>query len=345
MCSRIPCRAPRSSCKGRESSPTTNTPGPRLSDAIDRASELVKAGLANARQAVGTLRGDPLPTVTQLAALIESYKADMNLDVTLRIEGESRTLPADPSLALYRGAQEALTNVARYAPSASTTVTLRYEPDRTTLSVGNGLSATPAREGMGGGRDLPGCVSAWNAPAAPCRPGRPMRAGGSTSRYPDDNPRPDRGRPAVVRDGLAMLLGLIDDVEIVATAADGIEAVERAHAERPDIVLMDLRMPRLEGADATRQILAAYPETRVLVLTTYADDQFLFPALQAGARGYLTKDATAEEIEHAVRALVAGQTHLDPAVQQKKGRRSSYLGWLRLVLFQSSPKRKAFRFV
>ncbi len=121
----------------------------------------------------------------------------------------------------------------------------------------------------------------------------------------------------VVRDGLAMLLGLIDDVEIVATAADGIEAVERARAQRPDIVLMDLRMPRLEGADATRQILAAYPETRVLVLTTYADDQFLFPALQAGARGYLTKDATAEEIEHAIRALTAGQTHLDPAVQQR----------------------------
>jgi DNA-binding NarL/FixJ family response regulator len=121
----------------------------------------------------------------------------------------------------------------------------------------------------------------------------------------------------VVRDGLAMLLGLIDDVEIVATAADGIEAVERARAQRPDIVLMDLRMPRLEGAGATRQILAAYPETRVLVLTTHADDQFLFPALQAGARGYLTKDATAEEIEHAIRALIAGHTHLDPAVQQR----------------------------
>jgi DNA-binding NarL/FixJ family response regulator len=121
----------------------------------------------------------------------------------------------------------------------------------------------------------------------------------------------------VVRDGLAMLLDLLADVEIVATAADGVEAVERACAERPDIVLMDLRMPRLEGAEATRQILASLPETRVLVLTTYADDEFLFPALQAGARGYLTKDATAEEIEHAVRAVVAGQTHLDPAVQQR----------------------------
>jgi DNA-binding NarL/FixJ family response regulator len=121
----------------------------------------------------------------------------------------------------------------------------------------------------------------------------------------------------VVRDGLAMLLGLIDDVEIVATAADGFEAVERACSHRPDIVLMDLRMPRLEGAEATRQILASLPDTRVLVLTTYADDEFLFPALQAGARGYLTKDATAEEIEHAIREVAAGRTHLDPAIQQR----------------------------
>src|SRR5437764_1198557 len=121
----------------------------------------------------------------------------------------------------------------------------------------------------------------------------------------------------VVRDGLAMLLGLIDDVEVVATAADGVEAVERVRSERPDIVLMDLRMPRLEGAEATREILASCPDTRVLVLTTYADDQFLFPALEAGARGYLTKEATAEEIEQAIRAIIAGQTHLDPAIQER----------------------------
>jgi DNA-binding NarL/FixJ family response regulator len=76
-------------------------------------------------------------------------------------------------------------------------------------------------------------------------------------------------------------------------------------------------MPGIEGAEATRRILATLPQTRVLVLTTYADDDFLFPALQAGARGYLTKDATAEQIEEAIRALVAGRTHLDPAVQER----------------------------
>jgi signal transduction histidine kinase len=129
---------------------------PPLSDAIDRASELVKDGLANARQAVGALRGDALPTLAQLPSLVDSYKADMNLNVTLRIEGDARTLPADLSLALYRAAQEALTNVARYAPSACTMVTVRYEPDRMRLSVDNGVSDTPPRHGMGGGRGLQG---------------------------------------------------------------------------------------------------------------------------------------------------------------------------------------------
>jgi DNA-binding NarL/FixJ family response regulator len=121
----------------------------------------------------------------------------------------------------------------------------------------------------------------------------------------------------VVREGLTMLVGLIDGVEIVGTASDGIEAVELARSARPDVVLMDLRMPRLEGAEATREIRATLPATQVLVLTTYADDASLFPALQAGAHGYLTKDASAEEIEQAIRALVAGETHLDPAVQQR----------------------------
>jgi DNA-binding NarL/FixJ family response regulator len=121
----------------------------------------------------------------------------------------------------------------------------------------------------------------------------------------------------VVRDGLTMLVGLIDGVEVVGTAADGIEAVKQAARERPDVVLMDLRMPGLDGAEATRRIRAECPDVQVLVLTTYADDDSLFPALEAGARGYLTKDASAEEIEQALRAVADGRTHLDPAIQQR----------------------------
>jgi DNA-binding NarL/FixJ family response regulator len=121
----------------------------------------------------------------------------------------------------------------------------------------------------------------------------------------------------VVRDGLSMLVGLIEGIEVVATARDGAEAVELAGAERPDVVLMDLSMPEKDGATATREIRATVPETQVVVLTTYADDRSLFPALEAGALGYLTKDASAEEIEQAIRAAAAGRTHLDPEIQRR----------------------------
>jgi DNA-binding NarL/FixJ family response regulator len=121
----------------------------------------------------------------------------------------------------------------------------------------------------------------------------------------------------VVRDGLGVLVGLIGGVQVVATVSDGAEAVELAVRERPDVVLMDLRMPGMDGVEATRRICAQAPGSHVLVLTTYADDESVFPALQAGARGYLTKDASAEEIESAIRAVAAGQTHLEPNVQAR----------------------------
>ena len=102
-----------------------------------------------------------MPGVNKLDALIDSFSGDMDLDVTFRVEGSARTLPADPSLALYRGAQEALTNVARYARGASTTVVLSYGPDRTTLSVEDRLAAATPQAGagladVGGGRGLAG---------------------------------------------------------------------------------------------------------------------------------------------------------------------------------------------
>jgi hypothetical protein len=194
-CSRTRSPAPQSSSKGPGSSPSASTLSPPLSDAIDRASELVKAGLANARQAVGTLRGDALPTLARLPALIDSYKADMNLDVTLRIEGDARTLPADPSLALYRGAQEALTNIARYAPPrappspCNTNVPARSFPSTT-------APRPPDREKeWAAATDSKGCASGSSRPAARSGPARPKRAGASKSRCPHDHPRPHRRRP------------------------------------------------------------------------------------------------------------------------------------------------------
>jgi len=121
----------------------------------------------------------------------------------------------------------------------------------------------------------------------------------------------------VVREGLVMLLGLSPGVEVVAAAADGDQAVDLARLHRPDVVLMDLRMPRTDGVAATRRILEELPNTRVIVLTTYADDDSVFAALEAGARGYLTKDAPAAEIQRAIRTVFAGEALLDPSVQRR----------------------------
>ncbi|MCG6497515.1 response regulator transcription factor [Kitasatospora sp. A2-31] len=112
-----------------------------------------------------------------------------------------------------------------------------------------------------------------------------------------------------------MLLGLLPGIEVVGAAADGEEAVALVERHHPDVVLMDLRMPRCDGVEATRRIRAAHPETEVVVLTTYADDDSLFPALRAGARGYLTKDAGGEEIARAIADVRSGAAGLSPQVQ------------------------------
>jgi DNA-binding NarL/FixJ family response regulator len=119
----------------------------------------------------------------------------------------------------------------------------------------------------------------------------------------------------VVREGLAMLLGLLPDVEVVGTAADGEEVLALAAELRPDVILMDLRMPRMDGVEATRRLREADPGVKVVVLTTYADDRSVLDALRAGALGYLTKDAGAAEIQQALHRVAGGQAALDPAVQ------------------------------
>ncbi|MFF7986723.1 response regulator [Streptomyces sp. NPDC007901] len=121
----------------------------------------------------------------------------------------------------------------------------------------------------------------------------------------------------VVRSGLVLLIGMLDGVEVVGAARDGAEAVELAERLRPDVVLMDLNMPVLDGVSATAVLQEKLPGTAVLVLTTYADDDSVFPALRAGARGYLTKDADDGEVETAIRQVYDGRTWLDPAVQAR----------------------------
>lgn len=122
---------------------------------------------------------------------------------------------------------------------------------------------------------------------------------------------------SAVREGLVLLLGTLAGITVAGEAADGEEAIALVADLGPQVVLMDLNMPGCDGVTATRRITADYPGTRVVVLTTYADDESIVTALQAGALGYLTKDATRAEIGRALRAAAAGQAVLDPQVQQK----------------------------
>lgn len=119
---------------------------------------------------------------------------------------------------------------------------------------------------------------------------------------------------AITREGLAMLLNLERDIEVVGMAEDGAQAVELTLRLAPDLVLMDLKMPGVNGVEATRQLRTWAPQTKILVLTTYDDDEWVREAIRAGAAGYLLKDTSREELIKAVRGTLAGKSYIDPAV-------------------------------
>jgi DNA-binding NarL/FixJ family response regulator len=152
-------------------------------------------------------------------------------------------------------------------------------------------------------------VSHQTEPGNNGEPSEPGGAGGLIRVLTADDQR-------VVREGLAMVLGLLPGIQVVGAAADGDEAVAMAAELRPDVVLMDLRMPRCDGVEATRRLREQAPQVKVIVLTTYADDRSVLDALRAGARGYLTKDAGAAEIRQAIEQVQGDQAAIDPAVQR-----------------------------
>ena len=121
----------------------------------------------------------------------------------------------------------------------------------------------------------------------------------------------------LIRRGLAMMLATEPGIEVVGQAADGLEAIEQALATRPDVVVMDLQMPRASGVVATREITARLPATRVVVLTTYDHDELVFEAIRAGAQAYLLKDASEAEVLETIRAVHRGESRLSPTIARK----------------------------
>src|SRR5258708_23081538 len=151
-------------------------------------------------------------------------------------------------------------------------------------------------------------------------------------RVADDHP--------VVGHGLCTMLEIEDDIVVVGRAADGEEAVAQARETHPDIILMDVQMPNLDGIEAMRQIRETDPDARVIVLTTYRDEDYIFPSLRAGARAYLLKDASREELAEAIRAVPRGQSLLDPQmadqVKAREGLTPRELEVLELMAGQDS---------
>jgi DNA-binding NarL/FixJ family response regulator len=121
----------------------------------------------------------------------------------------------------------------------------------------------------------------------------------------------------LVREGLCVLLDLIPDICVVGEASNGTEAVERARQLEPDVILMDVQMPELDGVAATRQIQDTCPEVKVIILTTFDDDEYVFEGLLAGAAGYLLKDVPSEQLAEAIRAAARGEAFIHPSVTRK----------------------------
>ena len=122
---------------------------------------------------------------------------------------------------------------------------------------------------------------------------------------------------ALFREGLRTILSLQSDFEVVGEAGDGQEALSLISKTQPDVVLMDLKMPRLDGVEATRQIKADHPQVNILILTTFDDDEYVFEGLRSGALGYMLKDAPSEKLVEAIRAAARGESFLQPSVAAK----------------------------
>ena len=307
--------------------------------AVGQVREQSTAVLRDLRSLVGLLREDQEPgdtrpeTLAGVAALVATAPGPAVVDLTVLTPGGDGPVGNGvgplAQLAAYRMVQESLANAARHAPgprcgwsSTSASRTPCWSP-----------SATPpagaaARPGAGAGFGLVGMRERAELTGATSRPGRTADGGWQVSLRAATR-AVDGGGPMIrvlvaddqplVRAGLSTLLGAEPDIEVVGAAADGAEAVELARELRPDVVCMDIRMPGRDGISATRALCGpdVADPVPVLVLTTFDIDDYLFGALEAGASGFLLKDAEPAVLVHAVRSVAAGNGTLDDTLTKR----------------------------
>ena len=301
-----------------------------------RASAL--AGLSELRRVLGVLRTGgrdtvPQPGLAELDALLDSAR-NGGVSVTVSRDGDPVTLPEGVDLSAYRIVQEALSNAMRHAPGSQVRLNLAYRPGTLVIEIGNDAAPVLVASGEraaghlagGGGHGLVGMRERATMLGGSLEAG-PAGDGGFrvTAVLPLSSPgggavtirvivADDQG---MVRSGFSILLNAQPDIEVVGEAVNGQEAIDRAAELSPDVILMDVRMPVMDGLQATRQIAAADDAPRVLMLTTFDLDDYVYEALRAGASGFLLKDASAGELAEAVRVVAAGDALLAPGVTRR----------------------------
>ena len=293
-----------------------------------RAVEVTGRGaLEELRRILGLLRDDepeqpslaPTPGVADLGELAGTVRA-AGIPVALLVTGETAALPTAVSLTVYRIVQEALTNVVKHARDAEASVRVGLGPDGVLVTVSDNGRGTAVTRPAGS----PGTARARHRGHAGTGRGVRRHAGGRPDAgWLPGQRLPARSRPvgwaggmtigvvvaddqAIVRAGFRVLIDSEPGLSVLGEAANGAEAVAVAAQTVPDVVLMDIRMPVLDGIEATRRITAAGPLPRVLILTTFDLDEYVFGALRAGASGFMLKDRPPEELLAAIRVVAAG---------------------------------------
>jgi len=284
-----------------------------------------REALVEMRRLVGVLRrGDealelaPQPSLARLDELVEHVR-QAGLQVELTVEGAPAELAPGVDVSAYRIVQEALTNTLKHAGPARAFVSVRYGRRLLELEVaddGAGDSG-PRRQRSRTRRDA-------RADRASRRSARGRLASGRRLRRARELPARTRvtrvlivDDQPLVRAGLRKIFDADPELEIVGEAPNGLAAVERARRLRPDVVVMDIRMPVLDGLEATRRLIADEGGERILILTTFDLDEYVYEALRAGASGFMLKDAPPEDLIAAVRIVAGGEGLLAPAVTKR----------------------------
>ncbi|CAM5532642.1 Protein-glutamate methylesterase/protein-glutamine glutaminase [Streptomyces alboniger] len=305
----------------------------RAAQALEAIGSTSRQALSELRRLLDVLRDDgpavaersPQPALTDLGPLIEGVRA-AGLPVRSTIHGNPETVPAGRQLTVYRVVQEALTNTLKHGgPDATATVDVVYDEDGVTVDVTDTGRGGPALPADGGGRGLTGMRERTSLYDGTLR-GRPAPRPEGRLAGPPPSPEGQRDTVTTVlivddqpmqRFGFRMLLESQDDMTVAGKAGNGGEAVRMTAEHHPDVVLMDIRMPGVDGIEATRRIVASGDRTRVLILTTFDLDEYAYDGLRAGASGFLIKDALPEELLSGIRAVASGDAVVAPSLTRR----------------------------